>query len=109
MSIIPDLIDLFPDVIVMQSGTYDSRGRFFPSGEPVTIAANVHGLAGETKASDGRTVEGATVRAVLAGYFGATMRHRFTLPERFAPNVVRPLMVEDATDETGPHHQTLFF
>jgi hypothetical protein len=109
VSLIDALRDMMPDTVTMQSGTYDGRGKFFPTGDPVTIPAYCHGITGETNASDGRTVHGATVRVVLAGFYGATVRHQFTLPARFVPNVVRPLMVEDATDESGPHHQTLFF
>ena len=108
-SIVPDLLDMMPDTVLMQAGTFDSRGKFTPVGTPVEIPANVHGITGEAKDGTGRTVHGAKVRATLGGIFGATERHQFTLPARFQPNVVRPLLVEQSTDENGPHHETVWF
>ena len=107
-SLIPDLSDLFPDMLVYTPTTsVDGRGTMTP-GTPVNIQASVVGKVRNVAMPDGQ-LQISSVQAHLAGVFGVTVQGKFTLPVRFVPRSPKPLAVDHATDENGAHHEVVYF
>lgn len=108
-SLIPELLDLFPDFVTIEKGTRAQYGVFSPTGDaPVDVQARVIGRVRMVTDVGGRE-RVSTVQAWLAGPVGATVGDRFTLPARFEPNQPPAIAVEHWTDEDGPHHECVFF
>lgn len=108
MAIDPDLLDLFPDVIIMQATTADRYGALTPVSDPVEIPCYISGDVREIKTREGAT-RISTVQATLAGVFDATPDHTYTLPSRFVPQNPTPIAVQKFSDEDGPHHEVVLF
>jgi len=109
--IVPDLLDLFPDVVVIEHRltTAGFGVETYASGVDVVSApARIVGQVTEVRGPDGQLVR-STQHAVLAGVFDITVLDRFTLPSRFP--IVRPraVAIRLSTDENGPHHETVYF
>ncbi len=108
MGIVDDLADMFPDTVVMETlGTGDRYGAKTVTAS-VSIKAYVSGR--ETKVRDAQgQMRSSSVHATLAGCYGATPNHQFTLPDRFNPRSPAVIAVMKSTDEDGPHHETVYF
>lgn len=108
MGIVDDLSDMFPDTVTMQAVTFDRYGAPTNDGAPVDITCYVSGK--QTQVRDGQgQMRTSSVHATLAGVFGATTTHKFTLPARFVPNQPAVITVLKSTDEDGAHHETVYF
>lgn len=108
MGIIDDLADLFPDTVVMTTmGAGDRYGAKTP-GTAVSIPAYVSGKETIVRDATGQQ-RTSSVHAVLAGTFGATPDHKFTLPDRFNPREPAVIAVMRSSDEDGAHHETVYF
>lgn len=108
MGIVDDLEDMFPDTVVMETLSSGDRYGAKTASTSVSISAYVSGR--ETKVRDNQgQMRTSSVHATLAGCYGATPDHRFTLPDRFNPRQPVVLAVMRSTDEDGPHHETVYF
>lgn len=114
MSILPDLIDLFPDIVSWEQYTgEDTFGvKTYAAAAPLT--AFVYGRNTKVMSTHGQEVV-SSVQAVIASTTLLSPRDRFTLPARFTPvEAVTPyyppvLAVDNSTDEGGHHHATVYF
>jgi len=104
----PELDELFPDTVLVESFLGKPTLGVATYGTGVARKARVQGH--HTKV---RTAEGAervsSVNVLFAGAFGVQVLDRFTLPSRFTPTQPTPLAVSRATDESGPHHERVYF
>lgn len=104
-----DLIELFPDTLVAEARTSTSGGLTAHGyGAGVALPARISEKTVVVRGFDGQD-KVSHVQARLGGYFGVTPEHRFTLPARFVPGVVKAVAVECYTDENGPHHERVYF
>ena len=49
------------------------------------------------------------VHIVFNGHFGFNLKDEFTLPPEFDTTKPRAIAIQEASDENGRHHQTVFF
>lgn len=110
MSIVDDLVDLFPDTLVATPVNVDMFGDIVPSGEELAIPCYIVGDTRLVRDTTGREVT-SSMRVVLAGVYGVTTHlHRYTLPTRFNPRTdLQAIAIEMASDEDGAHHETVMF
>jgi hypothetical protein len=105
-----DLDELFPHTVSWSRyGGPDGYGA--PSGAVVSsgsIKAHVYGRTTQFTNDKGQVIV-STLRAVLKGAPGVRTTDVFTLPGEFIPNSPKALRVAHRTDESGAHHETVFF
>lgn len=106
--IVGDLLDLFPDTVVVEPAPAPDVYGASSFGPPQSVRARVTGKTTVVRGADGQE-RVSKVTCYLAGAFGVTTRDRFTLPPRFTPQQPAAIAVDQATDESGPHHETVFF
>jgi len=106
--IIPDLLDFFPDVVLVEPFLGKTTLSSSTYGTVVSHPAKVQGRHTKVRTSDG-TEQVSSVNVLFAGVFGVQVRDRFTLPTRFSPTQPTPLAVSRATDENGAHHERVYF
>lgn len=107
-SLIPHLIDLFPDEITYEPpAAIDGEGTITP-GPAVTIPCKCTRGHRLTRGRDGRE-QVSTVQAELAGVFGVVADGIFTLPARFDPQQPKAISVTSEADEGGAHHEVVMF
>ncbi len=106
--IVDDLADLFTDTVTVESCvSVDGFGNpTYAAG--AARAARVSGKVMTVRDQQGHETV-STVQVTLAGAFGVTVKDRFTLPARFVPTQPLPIAVKEASDENGPHHETVYF
>jgi hypothetical protein len=108
VSIIPDLIDFFPDAVVVEPYVSSNGKGAKTYGTGVSISCHITQRIRKVSMPDG-TETVSSVQVTLAGAFGIKTKDRFTLPERFEQRRPVCLAVKVATDEDGPHHETAYF
>jgi hypothetical protein len=107
--IIDDLQDMFPDTILWEkflSSSGFGRDVFqSPQSLPASISKGIDitlNIGGREKVS--------SVQVIIGGYYGLSVKDRYTLPARFAPLQQPPAVsVISTSDENGPHHETVYF
>jgi hypothetical protein len=107
--IVDDLLDLFPDEVLITPGTRNSFGEFNATGPAVIRKAHVFGQIRQTRSQWDGLMKTTTITAILAGDFSTLVSARFTLPSRFVPNQPIAVAVAKHTDDNGPHHETVYF
>lgn len=104
-----DLTELFPDTLRAEPRVSTSGGLGAHTyGAAVLLPARISEKTHVVRGFDGQD-KVSHVYARLCGYYGVTPEHRFTLPARFSPSVVKAVAVECYTDDNGPHHETVYF
>lgn len=106
--IIDDLIDMFADVIgVETAGVPDGEGTitFGPSVNRICRIGGGHTLVRDR---DGRQ-QVSTVQVWIAGSFGLNADDRYTLPAGFDPLQPKAINIGKWRDEDGAHHEKIFF
>ena len=103
--------DLAPDEIVTEEPTgFDAYGA--PTGyrTPQRWRARIVGKMRAVRDASGQE-RTSSVQALVLDRDAATLtvRHRYTLPARYAPRQPSPLAVSVVTDESGPHHVVVWF
>lgn len=109
-SIVPLLLDLFPDTVQYRpivSG-FDFVGKEKGFGSQQNIRARVAKKTRRIRNQEGQMVTSG-VTAHLAGVFGVDVRGEFILPVRFSPRKMRAVAVHNGTDENGAHHEIVYF
>ena len=110
MSIVTDLLPLFPETMSCQPGTLDNRGTFTAVGLPFTVPARFEGQSKLVRTSSGQE-KTSTLRAIVAS--ASTLSadvHRFTIPARFTPNTgLSALGVEKHADAEAFVYQEVLF
>ena len=107
-AIVDDMLDMFPDTVLVQTpGTPDGFGADTP-GTAVPRSAHVYDRIRQVVGQDGQMRQ-SSVTAVFAGAFDLTVNHVYTLPVRFVPRQPKALVVAKRTDENGAHHETVYF
>ena len=106
--IVDDLADLFTDTVTVEPVVGADGFGDTTYGPGVTRAARVSGKIMTVRDQGGQETV-STVQVTLAGAFGVTVKDRFTLPARFVPTQPLPIAVKEASDENGPHHETVYF
>jgi hypothetical protein len=105
--ILEDLDEMFPDTITITGQTFDGFGEPLPT-STIVVKAQVFGRLRQVRGASGQTID-STVQAVIKGAFGLTVKHKYVLPPRFVPRSPKALSVNQATDENGAHHETVYF
>ena len=120
MSLIPDLIDFFPDEMTVERWvSQDAHGEpAYDEANPFTIKARIVGRTKLIADEDGEE-HVSSVQATTAGAYNLNSKDRFTLPLRFSVNPVDPndlgarqplaLAIDRSSDENGPHHEIVQF
>lgn len=111
MGIVDDLIVLADSDIVAQLGTVDGSGTWSPSGDPVTLRARIEAGSVNVPRQSGQEIATGPL-AVVFGLLASndTRLMRFTLPDRFVPNVlIQASRIEPVSDETGPIYTEVYF
>ena len=110
MSIVDELLHLFPETMTCQAGTVDNRGLFTPVGSPFTVPARFEGQSKVVRTSGGQE-KVSTLRAIVAAATPLTADlHRYTLPARFVPNAgLQALGVEKWADATDFIYEEVLF
>jgi hypothetical protein len=113
-SIVADLIDLFPDTILVRRRTtgtaaQEGFGDEQYSATTESLQCRVRGIIKEVQDQQTGQVVKCSVKCVVAGAFGLTVLDEITLPVRFSPRKPRPIAVHQGTDESGAHHETVYF
>lgn len=103
-----ELADLFPDTVTLVAQTFDHQGAATP-GASVDVKAHVIGKTMQVRDVKSGQLTVSTVQAVLFGAPGATVDHKYTLPVRFNPRSPKAIAVDHHTDESGAHHETVYF
>ena len=110
MSIVDELLHLFPETITGQPGTVDNSGNWTAAGSPVTLKARYEGVERMVRNPSNQEVR-STLTVIVAGV--ATYKPklwRFTLPSRYSPNTqVQALSTSHESDANGPVYQELYF
>lgn len=101
MSIVDQLLHLFPDTITGQPGVLDSFGTWIASGAQVTLPARYEGGPRVVRTPQGQD-QVSTLSAIVGGVGGFNPdTWRFTIPSRFTPHAnliaINVLKESDAT------------
>ena len=104
------MLSMMPDTISAQPGTIDEFGGFTAVGAPIDIRCYISGKTNLVREIKGKEVK-STIKAILNGVNSLTVEgFRFDLPARFNPRLqLRAITIDRPTDESGPHHETIFF
>lgn len=105
-SLLPELADLFPDSVTIDTGTTDGYGAFSLVSTR-TVPARVVGRVRMVRDQTGQE-RVSTVQAWLT-ITGASVADRFTLPARFVPRQPPAIAIGHSTDEDGAHHEVVYF
>ena len=110
MSIVDDLIDLFPEDIVAQPGVVDRFGTWLASGASVAVKARFEGGSRTVRDTAGQ-FQVSTLSAIIAGTPGFSAdTWRFTIPSRFQPNTdLIAINVLHESDEIGAEYEEVVF
>lgn len=104
-----ELLELCPDEVLVEAPpSTDGFGDPGTYGRVRRVRARVRGQIRNVRDEGGDLVV-SSVHATLMEPVGATVRHRYTLPDRFAPTQPKPIAVSPATDENGAHHEVVYF
>lgn len=106
--IVDDLLDLFPDIVIVRPFQSQSGKGAESYGSPVNRRAQVTQRVQIVKDPSGQE-RVSRVMAILAGAFNTSPQDEFTLPARFDPNKPKAIAVAHRTDENGPHHEVVYF
>jgi len=107
-SIIPDLLDLFPDIVVVEEPTgFDRTGKPLGYGAARQLPARVLGQNKIVRGSDGQE-KVSSVTVLFGGAFGVTPKARVTLPARFVPRNPTVIAISHGEDENGAHHERAY-
>jgi hypothetical protein len=107
-SIIPDLLDCFGDIILVQPGNVNAFGTWTASGAIMALPCYIEGetrLVRDMKGGESLS----TAQAYIAGYNSLTHRgHRYTLPSHWAPKTdLEAIAISKVSDESGLHHEVV--
>src|SRR4051812_36546524 len=108
MSFPDELADLFPDTVtvsVLSAPDYEGNTSVLTS---VDLPARVTGKIKSTYDIGGNE-KMSSVQALFPGAYGLTVDMEYLLPERFIPRNPRAISVGHATDESGAHHERVYF
>ena len=102
--------NMFPHTIGVQSVVSSTYKGAKTPGASVNRKARLAGKNILVKDEHGKDVV-SKLHAVFAGHFGLVLTDTFTLPSGYIPQIVRPIDIQEGTDESvgGKHHQTVFF
>lgn len=116
--LIADLLDLMVDTVGVEAPGSESETGVVTYGTQTNVSARVFGRLQDVLGDDGKE-HTSRVQATLAGAFGVTVRHRFTLPARFSTNPAntsdlaarqpKAISVKHESDENGAHHEVVYF
>lgn len=110
MSIVTDLLHLFPETITGQPGTIDQSGNWTAVGPAVTLPARYEGVERMVRNPQNQEVR-SVLTVIVAGV--ATYKPklwRFTLPTRYSPHLtVQALSTSHESDAAGVVYQEIYF
>jgi hypothetical protein len=110
--IVGDLLDLFPDEIVLEHAPAPDNWGDFSSSGYTTVSPNPRARIVDqvvmVKGPNNVEVK-STQHVVLAGVFNVKIDSRITLPSRFEVRQPKIVAYKQPTDENGPHHEKVFF
>ncbi len=110
MSIIEDLEDMFPHIVLVAARTSsDGYGdRSFDVANERPLKCRISGRHRAIRDQEGEVVT-STMQVLFAGAFDVGVKDRYTLPSGFSPTLPTPIAVKRVPDEDGAHHERVFF
>ena len=109
IDILKHLKDMFPDMIPVRrfiSSSYKGGSVVYSTSKNFrAFAVGQHTMVRDINGKD--VVSKAHI--VFHGYFGFKLTDEFTFPPEFETTKPRAIAIQEATDENGRHHQTVFF
>lgn len=109
LNILDHLKDMFPDMIPVRRRISSSfKGGSVDYSASKNFRGFIVGQHTMVRDINGKDVV-SKAHIVFHGHFGFKLTDEFTLPPEFGTAKPRAIAVQEATDENGRHHQTVFF